>query len=215
MKPTEAQTQPAGPGSSSVDAAVQQPMLFVQSLKGAPASVLLALAIAGRFMSHQELQLWTRCGKDQVTFALKTLTHLGWAVGQTVRGPWALARPLAVTPPGLPVTANPLKGLSSSSDSLNSTHKEEVLQASPSRKELLDSMYAAGIREPTASELAQLPHMTLEYLQAHVEGARLHGLQIGAAIQAMRLQAPPPARPLTTNRQARTEEQMRRFMEGG
>ena len=76
-------------------------------------------------------------------------------------------------------------------------------------------MYAAGIREPTASELAELPHVTLAYLRAHIDGARANGLRIGAAIEAMRLQAPAPAIATPQDRQADVEEKIRRFMEGG
>ncbi len=215
MNVMNAESQPDKTGASAPDVTVQNPMLFVQALKGAPASVLLALAITGRFMSHKELQLWTRCGKDQVTLALRTLTSLGWAAGRTFRGPWALARPLSLPPMSLPDPANPLKGLSSSSDSLNTTQEEEVLQPIPSRKELTSTMYAAGIREPTASELAELPHVTLAYLRAHIDGARANGLRIGAAIEAMRLHAPAPAIATPQDRQADVEEKIRRFMEGG
>ncbi|MFH1185737.1 MAG: hypothetical protein V1755_11985 [Chloroflexota bacterium] len=76
-------------------------------------------------------------------------------------------------------------------------------------------MSGFGIREPTAGELGELPHMTLEYLQAHVEAARAHGLRVGAAIEAMRLAAPPPTKPAPRDRQAEVEEKVRRFMEGG
>lgn len=196
------------------DALLQNPMLFVQALKGAPASVLLALALTGRFMSHKELQIWTRCGKNQVTFALQSLTQLGWAVGRTFRGPWALARPLATPAVEVIDRASPFKGLSSSSDSLNTTDEEELLQPSPRKRELIETMYAAGIREPTATELAELPHVTLEYLKAHIRATHEHGLQIGAAIQAMRLQAPPPFKPNADARQAEVEDKIRRFKEG-
>lgn len=193
------------------------PMLIVQSLKGAPASVLLALSIAGRFMTHQELQLWTRCGKDQISFALQSLLHLGWVVGKSTRGPWALAASLPFPAPDLFVDPNPLKGLGggSGTESLNPHILEETPPPSAPRKELLDGLRAVGIREPTASELAQLPHVNLDYVQAHLQGARANGLGIGAAIQAIRLNAPPPAPPRPKNRAAEVEEKMRRFKEGG
>jgi hypothetical protein len=188
-------------------------MRFVQSLKGAAASVLLALAFTGRHMSHKELRLWTHCGKNQVSLGLQTLVHQGMIAGRTSRGPWALTQVLPGLPMDVPAEGNPLKGLSSSSDSLNTT-KEETLLLSPRRRELLEAMYRAGIREPTASELSELPHVTLEYLQAHVSGARAHGLVIGSAIEAMRMGAPAPMRPPSNNRQAEVEEKMRRFIEG-
>ena len=188
-------------------------MLLVQSLRGAPASVLLALAVTGRFMSHKELQLWTRCGKDQVTFALRSLVHLGWAAARTSRGPWVLVRPLDFPPVEGASPANPLKGLSSGIDSLNLSTQGTLL-LSPSTKELLEAMYASGIREPTASELSELPHVTLEYLQAHIAGARALGLSVGSAIEAMRLGAPAPSRPASHDRQAEVADKIRRFMEG-
>ena len=75
------------PGSAAPAAAVQHSMLFVQSLKGAPASVLLALALTGRFMTNQELQVWTLwegAGEDGPAPA----TDAGLGAG-TLRGPWA------------------------------------------------------------------------------------------------------------------------------
>ena len=79
---------------------------------------------------------------------------------------------------------------------------------------MLAALYEAGVREPTATELAELPHMTPDYLQAHMQAARAHGLQIGSAILAMRSAAPPPHAPTPQSRQAEVAEMMRRFVEG-
>jgi hypothetical protein len=79
---------------------------------------------------------------------------------------------------------------------------------------MLEAFYASGIREPTASELVELPHMTAEYLQAHVQAARAHGLRIGSAIENMRLGAPPLHAPAPQDRQAEVDEKIRRFSEG-
>jgi hypothetical protein len=203
---------PASPESAS-----QQSMLFVQALKGAPASVLLALAITGRFMSHKDLQLWTRCGHRQVTAALRTLEFAGWAIARTDRGPWAIAPGISVPVPSALQEGSALRALSSSSDSLNRSREDSQVPSAP-RGHVLEALREAGIREPTASELAALPHVTPEYVRAHILGARANGLRIGAAIEAMRLQAPPPAVPVPISpeaRQAQTEEQIRRFIEGG
>jgi hypothetical protein len=191
----------------------QHMMLFIQSMRGAPASVLLALAVTGRFMSHQELQLWTRCGKNQISHALRSLVVLGWALSRTSRGPWMLARDLRTASRDFPSEGIPLKGLSSSSDSLNNTREGTIL-LSPRRRELLEALYAVGIREPTASELVELPHMTPEYLQAHVQAARANGLRIGSAIENMRLGAPPLHAPTPKSRQAQVDDMVRRFTEG-
>ncbi|MFH1185183.1 MAG: hypothetical protein V1755_09115 [Chloroflexota bacterium] len=192
----------------------RQLMLFVQSIKGAPASVLLALGFTGRYMSHQELQVWTRCGHTQITVALRSLAALGWLSMRSTRGPWALAPERQLPVRLLPGGGSALKAPGSSGDSINYPDRETTL-LSAQKKQLLEALLQRGIREPTASELAELPHMTLEYLQAHVEAARAHGLRVGAAIEAMRLAAPPPTKPTPRDRQAEVEEKIRRFMQGG
>jgi len=79
---------------------------------------------------------------------------------------------------------------------------------------MLKALYDCGIREPTASELVELPHMTPEYLESHVQAARANGLRIGSAIENMRLGAPPLNAPTPKSRQAQVEEKIRRFREG-
>jgi hypothetical protein len=105
----------------------EQLLLFVQSIKGAPASVLFALGITGRYMSNEELQMWTRCGPVQIRLALRTLMRLGWLQARTSRGPWAIKKERR-----LPVVFSLPEGIdfkstSSSSDSLNSLYREELL----------------------------------------------------------------------------------------
>jgi len=190
----------------------EQLLLFVQSIKGAPASVLFALGITGQYMSNEELQMWTRCGPVQIRLALRTLMRLGWLQARTSRGPWAIKeeRRLPVVfslPQGID-----FKSTSSSSDSLNSLMSKELLPGDRSDR-LLQALYAAGIREPTATELSELPHVTLEYVQAHVQGARSHHLTIGSAIEGMRRGAPAPERPEPGDRLAAAREKFRRFME--
>jgi hypothetical protein len=200
---------PASPESAS-----QQSMLFVQALKGAPASVLLALAITGRFMSHKELQLWTRCGHTQITLALRQLQLLGWVRARTGRGPWVVAEGFRLRLPSLFAQASALKGLNDNDDSPNSI-EEETSSSSARREHLRRVLDEQGVEEPTASELADLPYLTEDYILAHVHAARAKGLTLGAAIERMRLGSSPPALPTPKSREARTEEQIRRFIEGG
>ncbi len=92
-------------------------------------------------------------------------------------------------------------------------YKEEQLP-SESRLQLLRAMHESGINEPTASELADLPHVTEEYVRAHVRGALAEHLRVGAAIERMRLGAPVPhAPPEPRSRREEAREKMRRFME--
>jgi hypothetical protein len=189
-------------------------MIFVQSVKGAPASVLLALAFSRRAMSHQELQVWTRCGHRQVTFALRSLTAMGWVSARTTRGPWKLARGRQLPALQAPAEPSALRALSSD-DSLTGDHSfssEETLTTSAPSGQLMEALFEAGIQEPTASELAELPHVTPEYVIAHAEHARAEGLRVGAAIQRMRLAAPMPDP--STPRTDDAAEKIRRFLDG-
>jgi hypothetical protein len=207
-------------GQAGAVPAAGHAMLFVQSMRGAPASVLLALGFAGRYMSQKELLLWTRCGHMQVAFALKTLAALGWVVARTSRGPWALAadRQLPVEP--FFGDGSALKALNDNDDSDPPMAKENK-SLSARREHLLQVLARHGIEEPTASELADLPYVTRDYVRAHIEAARTKGLRVGVAIQRMRMAVPAPPTPPSRKRQASRERaaevegKIRRFIEGG
>ena len=80
---------------------------------------------------------------------------------------------------------------------------------------MVEVMHESGIYEPTASELAALPHVTAKYVRAHVARARAEGLRVGAAIERMRLAAPiPHALPKARSRRDEAREKIRRFLEG-
>lgn len=212
----DSSTDPAQDVESAVSD--RERIQFLQSAKGAPLSVLLALGWAGRDLSHKELQTWTRCGHVQITLALRSLTQLGWVVGRTERGPWRLAAghelPVAFTP----ADASALKARSSNDDSLRDSQSspEEPLPSNARREQLLQALRECGIWEPTASRLAELPHVTPEYIRAHAAAARAEGLRIGAAITRIELGAPvPPDRDDQANsRQDDIEEKIRRFIQG-
>ncbi len=79
----------------------------------------------------------------------------------------------------------------------------------------MGTLRKCGILDPTATRLAELPHMTPEYIHAHVDAALRQGLQLGAAIARMELgETPPSAEEEKRSRQAEVEEKMRRFIEG-
>ena len=191
----------------------EQMMQFLQSIKGAPASVLMALALSGRSLTVKDLQTWTRCGHSQVTNALRSLVAAGWVRARTFRGPWRLASGRQLPFDFFLTGTSALKALSSGGDTLN-YFTEETLVPSARREQMLKALYDCGIREPTASELVELPHMTPEYLQAHVQAARANGLRIGSAIENMRLGAPALRAPAPQDRQAEVDEMIRRFKEG-
>ena len=69
---------------------LQIPLAFLRSIKGAPASVLLALLFNRRPMTNQELQRWTGYSDQSVTQATRLLMDLGWVIAHGPRGPWSL-----------------------------------------------------------------------------------------------------------------------------
>jgi predicted transcriptional regulator len=200
---------------ASAAAEVDAAMTLVQSLKGAPASVLLALSTTRRAMTHRELELWTRCGSNQVTLALRTLGRLGWLSARSARGPWSLASRAGFPSPMCLKEANVFKRLNDDDESLNLVTEESSSSSNPRRRGLLKCMQECGIEEPTASELAALPHVTPSYVRAHVKAVRAKGLGVGAAIVRMR-QAVPAPKPRDEARERSDEvaEQIRRFIEG-
>ena len=200
--------------ADALDASPESLMVLVQSLKGAPGSVLLALSATRRYMTHQELQLWTRCGHNQVTLALRSLIQLGWVSMRSSRGPWVL-----VTRREIPALARFNDAIASKAlnddDGLLTPPQEDPLTTSASRRQLLEAIREAGIEEPTATELASLPHVTVEYVRGHVQGARAKGLRVGAAIERMRLASPIPAAAQEgRSRREVAAEKMRRFIDG-
>lgn len=69
---------------------LENPLTFVRSLKGAPASILWAFFFTRRVMTALELQEWTGYQGDALTGALRLLVSLGWLTARSSRGPWCL-----------------------------------------------------------------------------------------------------------------------------
>jgi hypothetical protein len=86
---------------------------------------------------------------------------------------------------------------------------------SPERRALLEVMAELDIREPARSRLARMPHVTADYVRAHVAKAEMEGQKIGAAIWRMmhkrRIRLPTGH---MNYDQADVEAKTRRFMEG-
>ncbi len=71
---------------------LENALTFVQSIKGAPSSVLLALLMTRRSMTCQELQSWTGYGHDAITKSTRTLVELGCIRSAGPRKPWMLVQ---------------------------------------------------------------------------------------------------------------------------
>lgn len=173
----------------------ENPLTFVRSLKGAPASILWAFFFTRQAMTALELQEWTGYKGDNVTVALRLLVNLGWLTARTPRGPWCLAdgRQLPLMdiaqalPNGFAKGESDLIGVSSSSSSRRGFVTSYLPQEQDEHDEsdligVMAALDAAGIREPKRSRLAQLPHVTPDLIRAHVEQARREGMPLGTAI---------------------------------
>jgi len=72
----------------------------------------------------------------------------------------------------------------------------------------LCALYDAGIREPTAGRLARLPHVTPEFITAHVERANAQGFTLSIAIYRIEHAWPLPERKTVLT----VEDRIRRFL---
>jgi hypothetical protein len=89
----------------------------------------------------------------------------------------------------------------------------------PRIPEAADALREAGIQDPALSRLARLPHITPEYVRAHVERARREGRGLGAAVFRMerhwRVTSNLPAENVSPeSRRTKARENIRRFLEG-
>jgi len=104
---------------------------------------------------------------------------------------------------------------SSSSTPINTDPPETPLSGQGEETQMrfaanLQAMRRAGIREPAASRLARLPHVTPGYVAAHVRAAREKGLDLGTVVSRMQQGWGPPE---SASRGRRTvQEQIDRFL---
>jgi hypothetical protein len=70
---------------------LENPLTFVRSIKGAPASVLWALIFTRCAMTGRELQQWTGYADENVATATSLPRMLVWISAGSERGHWGLA----------------------------------------------------------------------------------------------------------------------------
>src|SRR5512140_1718456 len=139
---------------------LENPLTFVRSMKGAPASVLLALLFTGRAMTNRELQRWTGYASHAIIDAIGLLVDLGWLIAQSKRGPWLLAagRQFPLMPETEGLAAHSLGRSDASPSLLMQVQALNVLRGEErngsSISDALRALYEAGIREPAAGRLA-------------------------------------------------------------
>lgn len=168
----------------------ENPVTFLRSLKGAPLSVLVALALARKALTNAELCTWTGYRDDNIREAVRLLGDLGWVTARSPRGPWSLAEGRQ-----LPLMSwNPdfFGVVSSSSTYLDpgpTIEQEEEEEENPDFFGVAANLRAldeVGIREPARSELAKLPHVTPDFIRGHVARALEEGGTLGTAIHRIR-----------------------------
>lgn len=162
----------------------ENPITFVRSMKGAPASVLWAFLINRRVMTALELQEWTGYKGDNITVAVRLLINLGWLSARSPRGPWCL-----VEGRQLPLMAESvLNGFSPTTTTTNRSVKlisgsvGAVAGMTPIKSELqqyyeergvpveanLKACKMFGIGQPMAQQISMMEHVTPEFIEGHV-----------------------------------------------
>ena len=194
----------------------ENPLTFVRSLKGAPASVFLAFLFVRRPMTNRELQRWTGYSEESIAQATHLLMDLGWISPLGPRGPWTVSAerqlPLTDSLPAETPGAGSAPALGTEPVLLESDQKGDELEDREDENFVtaLYALYDAGVREPTAGRLARMRHVTPEYITAHVEQANAQGFGLGMAVYRME-----HAWPLTEEKAVLTvEDRIRKFIEG-
>ncbi len=190
----------------------ENPLTFVRSLKGARASIFLAFLFARHPLTSRELQRWTGYPEDEITESAHLLVDLGWISALGPRGPWTISDgrqlPLmASLPPETgpdPVEIQPLHVETGRNGQASEDKEDENFVRA------LHALYDAGITEPTAGRLARLPHVTAEYIAAHVEQANVQGYGLGVAIYRIEHAWPLPEKKAVLT----VEDRIRKFIEG-
>jgi hypothetical protein len=170
-----------------------QSINFLQSLRGAQPLVVLAYLMIRRAMTIDELETFTGLDNDTLRKAVKSLAAKGILARQTGRHGrtvWLPAADLLPLDVGIGKQNPKISDSTSSSSSLfppvptirEEQEEEEEAPESENFGLCLQTLDAAGIREPKATQLARLEWVTVAYIEAHIKQALSQGHEIGTAI---------------------------------
>jgi len=176
----------------------ENPLQLILSLKGgACLAILWIMQYEKQPVGQEYLQVWSGYGQKPVEIALKRLVELN-LVMRIDRYHWQLT----AYAHQLPLMAELDKGSSKDSCSLPSTtttiiEGQQVKVGSSRIKSRKDSysvelLHDAGIGHPTCDRLAELPWMTVAYIQAHIQNARKNNIDTALLIYKMKMQDDPP-----------------------
>ena len=182
---------------------IENPLKMIRELKGAPMSVLLALAIVRQPVKEIWLVSVTGYTENTVRSALRYLTEVGY-VKQISGQSWQIANsfqlPLMDVKPsifeGLPATTTAIN--INNSNNLRAVvvekEKPQNLRVLPEKIGVYDRLKSIGVGEPNRSRLANMEHITLDYLNAHYEHWKLENKPLGLLIHRLRSCDPAPKR---------------------
>lgn len=181
----------------------------VRALKGPPLTIFVIMAIVGQALTQRRLSALTGHTPKTTRAAIDLLCELGFATRDHYRA-WQLTPNAQLILPGFPLRL-PEVGENPTSAPTTTTYlpapdvkmidvcsEESVVVVVP--EEGRDSHFSqtrallrsAGIGEPTRSRLLTLPHITPEYVAAHIRFARKEHTDTALLIFRMQQNDPLP-----------------------
>ena len=164
--------------------------VMVRALRGAPISCLIAIALARQPVGNQWLTRVTGYSDKPISEAMKTLKEFGLVVTNGRYDSWRLADNNFQLPFSIEGTRNN----SDSQPTTTTAYIEESNENEQKKKKgtrnnsdsIIFELRKAKIYEPTASELAGLNWVTLEYIRAHVQRAISDNTPTGLLVHRIR-----------------------------
>jgi len=167
---------------------------LIRELRGSPLTVLVAILLleqSGQLPVTAQLLKDTTGYRDHtITDSLRVLASPTRQLVTRTTGGWRLASgfqlPLEIQ--NRDIRENVLSSSCSSSNRKSNKLLQEPEQETIENRDIRGfaanhaAALQAGIRDPKASELSALPHVTPEYIQAHVAQAQEDGHPLGTAI---------------------------------
>ncbi len=159
---------------------------MVRELKGAPLALLVLLAVTEEPADNQWLCSMSGYTDKPVAAALKLLSSEDYQLVVRTRKGWMIhpgfGWSLINRKNSVPTTTNIL---------INNINNQLVVVESENFRLNLEACKSVGIGEPSASQIADMEHVTPEYIRGHV-AALGPGERVGMAIMRIRSNEPLP-----------------------
>jgi hypothetical protein len=149
---------------------------LVRELKGAPLACFMLLLLSGSPVSNEWLCRMSGYTDKPVAQAMKLLSGPEYQIARRSRGGWVLSQTFQFV---LGQEESRKNSVPTTTTYINTTNlNEEVVVVSRKNSDSDDEAYNAniavckelGIGEPSASQLAEMEHVTPEFIRAHVQG---------------------------------------------